>query len=38
MKIGKTNKKYQKRENCNYGDRGPAISTIPHCIFYVFPQ
>ena len=38
MRIGKTNKKYQKKENCNYGGRGPAISTIPNCQFYVPPQ
>ena len=38
MRMGKTNKKYQKKENYNYDDRGLATSTIPNCQFYVFPQ
>ena len=38
MRIGKTNKKYQKKENCNYGGRGPAIYTILNCQFHVLPQ
>ena len=38
MRIGKTNKENQNKVNCNNRSLGPAISTIPNCQFYVFPQ
>ena len=38
MRIGKTNKKNQKKVKCNYSSQRPAVSTIPNCQFYVFSQ
>ena len=38
MRIGKTYKENQKKVKCKYSSRRPAVSTIPNCQFYVFPQ